>query len=516
MDELLRQLIGYVRGMWAYRWWALVASWVVGIGAVVMIFMMPDKYQASARIYVDTQSVLAPLMRGLAIPTDVNQQVGMLSRTLISRPNVEKLIRMADLDLAVKTTAQREALVSDVSARLSIGAARGDNLYTLAFRDDKPERAKRVVQSFVSMFVESGLGDKRKDTDSARRFIEEQIKSYAQKLDEAETRLKEFKLRNIDRMGEAGKDSLTQLAEANARLTQVRLDLREAEESRDAIKREMDAAATMPDDVAGASLPGEPHELDGRIEILNRQLDEMLRSYTDNHPDVKSTRRLLAQLQKQREDDLKARRASASGVPSSANANPMYQQLKMAMTEAEATVASLRTRVAEYEARVAQARQLVKLGPQIEQEYAQLNRDYDTNKRNYDELVSRRESANISVDLDSTGGMAEFRLIDPPNVPTKPSSPNRSVLIPAAGAGSLALGVALAFLLSQLRPAFHDSRTLREVSGLPILGSVSLVADPSAERRERRRLAYFGGTLAAYGGVFVGLTLMAMLFGRPF
>ena len=70
---------------------------------------MPDLYEASARIYVDTQSVLKPLMQGLAVQPNVDQQVMILSRTLISRPNVEKLVRMADLDLDAKTKADQDA-----------------------------------------------------------------------------------------------------------------------------------------------------------------------------------------------------------------------------------------------------------------------------------------------------------------------------------------------------------------------------------------------------------------------
>jgi uncharacterized protein involved in exopolysaccharide biosynthesis len=82
---------------------------------------------------------------------------------------------------------------------LQIREAGRDNLYTLAYTDTDAQRAKRVVQSMVSIFVESGLGDKRKDSDTARRFIEEQIKAYEQKLEDAENRLKEYKLRNIAR-----------------------------------------------------------------------------------------------------------------------------------------------------------------------------------------------------------------------------------------------------------------------------------------------------------------------------
>ncbi len=517
MDELVRQIIGYARSSWSYRWWGMVVAWVVGVGGAVGVYFIPDKYEASARIYVDTQSVLSPLMAGLAVPSDVNQQVMMLSRTLINRPNVEKLIRMADLDLKVTDKQQQELLVDSISGRLKITSAGRDNLYTLSYQDERPERAKRVVQSFVSIFIESGLGDKRKDTDVAKRFIEDQIKNYAQKLDEAEARLKDFKIKNIELMGDSGKDSLSQLGDVKAKLAQAKLDLREAENSRDAIKQQLsgEQVASNAETQAG-DLPVAVPELDTRIETLKKQLDDLLRGYTESHPDVKGTRAVLASLEKQRNDEIAARRAKMANSPvSTAGVSAMSQQLKMALTEAEATVASLRTRVAEYEARLTQAKGFMRLGPQIEQEYAQLNRDYEINKRNYDSLIARRESANISVEMDSTTGMAEFRLIDPPNVPTKPSTPNRPMLMPGVGVFALLGGVLMAFALSQLRPAFFDGRQLREVSGLPVLGSVSLVPSPAWLRKESRGQIHFVVGLVAYAVFFVALTFVVVFLGRP-
>src|SRR5262249_18770190 len=194
MDDLIRQGIAILRGMWQRRWIGLAAAWVVGIAGVVAIMRMPDVYEASARIYVDTQSVLKPLMQGLAVQPNVDQQGMILSRTLISRPNIEKLVRMADLDLAVKLKSEPDASVDGLMRALRIESLGRDNLYTLLYRDSQPERARRVVQSLTSIFVESNLGEKRKDTDAAKKFLDEQIKVYEKKLEEAENRLKEFKI----------------------------------------------------------------------------------------------------------------------------------------------------------------------------------------------------------------------------------------------------------------------------------------------------------------------------------
>src|ERR671912_3016252 len=111
MDLVIRQALSTLRAMWQWRWIGVLVAWAVGIVAAVVVMRMPDQYEASARIYVDTQSVLKPLMAGLAVQPNVDQQIMILSRTLISRPNVEKLVRMADLDHTVNTPEERQRLV---------------------------------------------------------------------------------------------------------------------------------------------------------------------------------------------------------------------------------------------------------------------------------------------------------------------------------------------------------------------------------------------------------------------
>jgi protein tyrosine kinase modulator len=488
----------------------LVAAWIVGVIAGTVVFMMPDRYESSARIYVDTQSILKPLMSGLAIQPNIDQQVAILSRTLISRPTVERLIQMADLDITAKTKEQRETLIAKLTSTLKIQSAGRDNLYTLSYQDENPERAKRVVQSLMSIFVESGLGDKRKDTDAARRFIEEQIKTYEAKLEESENRLKEFKLKNMDLMGESG-GFVGKIGTVSEQIKQARLDLREAMNSRDALKRQLMGEDSTGQVEAPSSSSISVPELDARIDAQRKNMDGLLLRYTESHPDVVGVRRLISELETQKVKEIEERRKSGVTEFSPGSVNPMFQQMKMALAESEANVASLQARVEEYESRQQQLKNSARLIPELETELAQLNRDYETYRRNYDSLVGRRESASMSADLESTSGVAEFRLIDPPSLPTKPAAPNRVALMLGAAIAAVAAGFGVAFLSSQVRPTVLDGRVLREVSGLPVLGSVSFLPNPERQRRERRiGLAFYGG-LGAYVGVMGMATVLVAL-----
>ncbi|WP_341676080.1 XrtA system polysaccharide chain length determinant [Niveibacterium sp. SC-1] len=511
MEQLLSDLLAHLRGMWRYRWLGVAVGWLAGVVLAVAIFLLPDQYLASARVFVDTQSVLKPLMQGLAVPTNVEQQVTILSRTLISRPNVEKLIRMADLDLAVKSREERERLVEDVTKRVQIGSGGRDDLFVLSYKDTNPERAKRVVQALVSIFVESGLGDKRKDSDDARRFIEDQIRVYERKLSEAENRLKEFKLKNIALFGDSGKDSIGQINDLTSKLNQAQLEMHEVENSRDALRRQLagEDPVFLPDngnDASSVSIP----DLDGRIDVMKKQLDVLLQRFTEQHPDVIGTRHVIEQLEAQKKQEVEARKKTGT-APSAVNGNPVYQQMKLALSESEANLASLRTRVAEYESRLNAIKASSRMLPEREAEYAQLNRDYDVNKRNYESLVSRREAANMSVEMESSTGVAEFRLIDPPAVPSKPAAPNRALLMPLAGLVALMIGALASFVAWQVRPVFFEAKSLRESTGLPVLGVVSRTANTALLRRKRIGKVFFAGAVSGLVGMFALMTVAVML-----
>ena len=522
MDELIGQLATFARGAWKRRWFGLLAAWIVGIVGAAIVLRVPDKYEASARIYVDTQSILKPLMSGLAIQPNVDQQVSMLSRTLISRPNVEKLIRMADLDLGTQSKGTQEALVDRMMSTLEIKSTSRDNLYTLAFRDPNPDKAKKVVQSLVSIFVESSLGDSRKDTDAAKKFINEQIKSYEAKLEAAEGRLKEFKLRNLDLQTSTGPDVAGRVGELAGQYEQAKLELLEAERARDAAKTQLAAEKSQANNVTTRSLLQESTqtiatpEIDSRIDAQKRNLDGLLQRFTEQHPDVIGARRLIKELEEQKRKEVVELRKTAMAAPlPSSSSSLASQELARMLATSEVQVASLQARVAEYAARYSRARGLIKTAPQTEAEFAQLNRDYAINKKNYEDLVARRESASLSGDLESSAGVADFRLIDPPRVSPQPVAPNRLLLLLGALIAAIAVGVMVSLGISQLRPVFHDGRALTSASGLPLLGIVTLVVSDAAKRKERTDLIKFAAASGSLVGCFViGIAFLSIMSGR--
>lgn len=483
----------------------MAVAWLVMIGGWIGVQTLPDNYQASARVYVDTQSILKPLLSGMTIIPDVEQQVSIMSRTLLSRPNIERVMRMVDLDIKTNSVKDKDKLASDLMKDIKIGGTSSFDIYSISYNNADPKLAKNVVQSLLTIFIEGSLGDKKQDSSNAIRFIDDQIKQYEEKLVAAENAMKDFKLKNSAVLSGKDGDYSGKLAESAEMLNQARLALVEAEQARNSIKREIAGEEPI---LGSETKQAEPQavdnpELDSRIQALNKNLDALRMQFTEQHPDVVAAKRLIAQLEARKQEEAK-KRAPGTTTTIGKNYSPVLQQLKVALSDAEARVAAMKARVDEYSARYARLKAMSSAVPELEAQMSQLNRDYQVNKANYEKLLASRESAKLSNNISANTDMMAFRIIDPPTVPARPSGPNRPQLFSMVLLFALLAGVGVALLISQIRPTFVSHAQLREVTGLPVLGSVSMNWTKQEKTRRKRGLFAYGasmaGLLLAFGG----------------
>jgi polysaccharide chain length determinant protein (PEP-CTERM system associated) len=511
MQQLLAQIYGYLLGVWRFRWLVLFVAWGIALAGWGFIAQMPDKYRASARIHVDTNSVLRPLLQGLAIQPNTDQRVALMSKTMLSRPNLEKLMRMADLDIKVTTDAQKEELINLLAKTIELAGDRNNpSLYSVSYVHGDPAVAKRVVQSMITVFVEGALGGSRQDSSGAQSFLDQQIADYEKRLTEAEGRLAEFKQRYAGILpGESG-GYFARLATAREELNNAKLQLREMENRRADLQRQLqnpDDPMFMADWGSDLSSP-----LDARIQALTAKLDDLLTKYTEMHPEVVQIRKMIAELEAEKQQALENAMAEGPAESPGMADNPVYQQMRSLLSEADASVAEFRVRVAEHENRVKELEAKVNSIPVIEAELQQLNRDYEVIRGQHATLLERRESARISEDVEQSAGDVVFRVIDPPFVPNAPDEPNKlllnsGVLVIAIG-GALAMGL----LMSLLQPVVVDRRSLGELVGLPVLGVVTQIRSAAQQRRafiNRLMLAVASlALLVVFGGINVAQQML--------
>ncbi len=481
------------------RWLGVAVAWAVALLGVAAVVVMRDRYEASARVFVDTQTVLKPLMTGLAFQPDIDQQVSMLAKTLISRPNVERLILSPRIGLQGLSDRDREKVIDRYTKEIKVVASGNANLFAITYRDINPQRAQHVVEELVSLFVTSGIVDKQRDSEQARQFLDDQIKVYEAKLTESENRVKDFKLRNFGLTGTADKDFFARMSNTTEELNRLRVELQAAEQSRDALRKELaNEDPTIPIEAMGPGMGVQPTETETRLDAQRRVLDDLMRRYTDEHPDVVAVKRNIAQLEQQRKAEADAKLRANGGKLRPAPTSPVFQRIRVALAEAEAKVASLRGQVTAQQAQLAESRSMATRMPQVEAELAQLNRDYEVVRKNYEQLVTRRESASLGEKIDQTTKVAEFRVVEPPRVSPKPAQPSRMVVAFLSMVAALAAGAGSTFLLSELLGTVNDTRQLKEISGRPVLGSVSLVIGPAMREVVDRGNRLFMINVAAF------------------
>ncbi len=519
MSQVVDQVIDELRGAWRFRWLAMAAAWVVCLGGWLFVFAMPDMYEATAKVYVDTRSVLGPLLDKLTVRTDVDSQLTLVRQAMLGRPQLERVARETDLDLRAETPEQRATLIDKLRSRITIQGGANSNsresggLYVISYQDPNREKSIEVVDKLLNSFVEETLGGNREGSETAQRFLAKQIEEYEQRLSTAEARLAEFKKKNVGLMpGDQTGDYFSRLQNEIDAAKKAESALGVALSRRDELQRQLRGEAPFlasgVSGSAGTKGTGGGNDTSTRIQETQARLDELLLRFTDRHPDVVATRETLEQLKQRREAEIEALRRGDPAAVATAGAasNPVYQSIQLALNQVEVEIAALRGEMSEHSRKIGQLRSMVDTVPQVEAEFARLNRDYEVTRQGYTELVDRLQKARLSERADETG-VVKFEVVDPPAAGFAPVAPNRVRLLAIVLVAGLAIGGGLAYLLHQLRPVFNNTRALADITGLPVLGAVSMTFVDRKRMESRLRKLAFGGAGAALMVMFLVMVL---------
>jgi polysaccharide chain length determinant protein (PEP-CTERM system associated) len=507
MNDLLATLKSEIRSAWRFRWYAIIAAWLAALIGWGVVFVMPDKYESVAKVYVDTDSVLRPLLEGLAVQTDLEQRLQLMTRTLLNTENLEKVLRETDLDLQATTVEEREALIEKLRKTVTVESqTRNQNFYTISYTYKDPYIAKKVVSTLLDIFVDAALGDTRVESDTAQKFLKQQIKEYEARLTEAESRLTQFKRENVDTMpGQQGGGVFNQLQTAQTELQNIDLQLKEAQIRRDELQRQYQRTAKEEDDRRRQGQVTAETPTGKRILAMETRLDELLLRYTDEHPDVKELRATIQELKSQES------RGAVSESPASATVSTALEELKLAFRQSEVDLTAIRMREREYQKRVDNLKEKLDVLPKVEAELTRLNRDYEVHRANYQELVQRLESAKMSEQADQAGDSVKFRIVEPPKVPLLPVGPNRLLFSIAVLFASLMAGGGLAYLIAHINPVYYDMQVLRSQTGFPVLGQISRVWTNELAVKRKVEVTGFGAAVALLLVVFVMIMLTYQL-----
>ncbi len=500
MQDIFEEIIDYLKGIWLKRRYIIIATWLICPIGWYFVASMPNIYKSEARVYVDTQSLLRPLLKGLTVETNPNTQIRLMIKTLLSRPNLERIARMTDLDVLANNSEEYEKTIENLKENIKISGVGQENIYTLSIEDKDPEMAKSIVRSALTVFIENTLGETRSDSDSAQRFLNTQIKEYENRLANAEARLTSFKQKYSGILPEQSGGYYVKLNGNKDTLKAIELDLLENKTRLQSAKKQL--AQSIVADSSDNKIKSDNSiqtTYDDRITELEVQLDTLKLRYTDRHPDIIEISRNLAHLNKLRSAEIEkylAQKSENTGSLKRLSANPVIQEVQIQVNQLENLIASLNVRADDYRQRIIELENRVHTLPEIEAELIALNRGYAITKEKYEELLSRKETAQLAQQADETTDKIQFRVIDPPRKATKPSGPKRFILFGLVTVIGFGVGIGLSLLMSQLNPLATSTAQLSKITGVPIFGVVSANENLGLQKwHQRKTLLFIGSNL---------------------
>lgn len=503
MQQELSEVYFYLKGTLKYKRVAIIFALVVCVGVWGFVFVMPDKFESRAKVHIDSATMIRPLMRGLVIEPDISALIRIIQQLMFTRPNLEKIIELSQLKPVKSGNSISNEFIEQLKRDITINGGARD-IFDIGYSSTNPEVAKSVVQAVLTVFSEQTQGKAMSDASDAQRFIEQQIRDYEIRLQDAEKAKEEFKRANLDLLnGET--DQFQQLNGLKSQLADATVSLEQALARKNVLGEQVNAVQESDEDWGVTNLSQEVSQEDARISALQDKKTELLIKFTESHPNVIEIDRLIAELKRQKEASKKPVSDETDAIGPQKMSNPYVQTLKVSFDNAEAEVASIKALVDSIKSRIAKVEEGLNERLTIETEMKNLNRDYDTISTQYSQLLQRREQARITERVDDQTSRLKFKIADPPSKPTKPSYPNRFLFYSFGLVAGLVAGFGLAFLIYFIRPVFMSSRQVRLVTGLPSLGSVSLTVETIEKNNNRDWVLIFTSMvlLSGYAGVML-------------
>jgi polysaccharide chain length determinant protein (PEP-CTERM system associated) len=496
-----------------HRWAGLAAAVLFCAVGWAAVKMSAEEYQVEAKVFLDSKAALRPLLGGGDGQEGASpeQMAVLVKRTLLNRESVLEVINSTDIKEAADSPEALEKLIQGVTSKIKVkrvmvgveDEVNNDSapldIYTVSYRTDDAQRAKDVVEVVLKLFKQRLAELARGGAREAGAFLDAEIASYSQQLTQAEDKLKQFKLDHPDVLLDKDGQGYSQRLETLQReLENARLALREADYRASALRSQISVIGSQRSIVSTGGAAG-PTALDGRIEAAQVKLQELQTSFTDKHPDVIAAKAALESLLQQKREGRD--QVPGGGVvygPASDTSGP-----RLMLAEAEARAAAMRDQIVILERQLAEMKPMAGKLPKVEAELAQLNRDYDVLKQTYEKLVQRREL--IKLTEGAQAGDSMFKIIEPPRVPTVPVSLPRTLMSSIVLGLALPLGFGIAWLRAQGRPTFYTRSQLASLSGVPVLGAISMNWSSGQVAKRRFGMAVFAVALVGLLGAYLAV-----------
>jgi len=450
----------------------------------VVSYLLPNKYEAKSTVFIE-KSVIADLVKGLAVTPSVEDKIKALTYAMNSRTLILKVLDELDLNLKKNGGADLEKLIKALQDSTQIKIRDKEGLFIISFQDKNPKLARDYVNTLVRRYIEENTSSKREDSYGATKFISEQASSLKEKLQKSEEAVNAFKQADGS------------IATMDPAL--LLKDINDSQQRLDELKIKEAQLETL---LAGM---GKGVTVQSNLPALQKRLQELQLKYTDNYPEIIQIK-----------DDIRGLEAQAGTGPGKSASQGHSPEYEKSASELRA----IRQAAANLGANIARNRALVQRIPAARTKLEDLEREKNTQKGFYEQMMSRQGQSEVSKQMEVQDKSTVFRIVDPAVLPIKPISPNRVKLILLGILAGIGGGLGLVLLKDRLDSSIKNVDMAKQL-GFPVLAVIPRVEDPLAvarQSRQDRRLYLFSGLyftliLAVLVSEIMGVTMLSRLIG---
>lgn len=543
---------------------ALIILAVACLGAL----LWPSTYQSSATILIEEQQIPRDLVAS-TITSFAAQQIEVIKARIMTSKNIIDLVERYNLYTQdeLKTTA-RSALVSEFIDKVGLDVLSAGVLdprtgkpteatiaFTLSYKHASPEKAQKVTGELVNLYLNENLKDRTAKTSSTSNFLQEESAALAEELEKLEVKLAEFKLKNEGSLPELYQYNLQVMERTEREALDIALRLKELEKRQLELESQLVqlspyAPTVMPDgqpvlsdydrlkslkseyrqkvavysldhpDVIrikreigvlesdlGVSLAPEEYMEQYRTE--QNKLSELEQKYTVDHPKYIAQQRVVDQMQIEgAPEEGFFGRISAAESPD----NPAYILLETQLKAGEVEIQILKENKMELDKKLKKYEEHILKAPMVEKTYFAMQRDHANATAKYQEINAKARAAEIGQNLEQSRKGERFTLIDPPQLPEEPVSPNRVAIIFLGFIFAIGVGIGTVIIAESLAPVIRGKAAVARIMGVqPLVVVPYMPMDEKTQTASNRKYVISGAVIS----VILVVLACVHFFGTP-
>lgn len=489
MEVQSHQLQKYLKLLIARRYLFLTSSLIIMSIVVFVSFLLPKKYEASSTVFIE-RNVIKDLVKGIAITPSMEDRIRVLRYAMLSRDLILKVLKDLDVDTKLKKNQDVNALVTEFQQKTAV-TVRGNDLFIVTLRDKNPKLAMSFVNTLVRKYVEENVAAKREEAYGAGGFLDEQVKTFKERMDRADEAVIKYRQSKGIYLSSDENQLIADIKQYNTELEKIRIRRNELVATRNSVKRQLSGEEPFTVSVLNRNKSGSSNN---QITVREARINQLLVSYTENYPEIVKLRAEIDALKKQSAGSSKEGEITESEMSS---INPIHQDLKQKLFQAEAEVASLDARQREIMGAVGAKERELRNMPEGKKILANLENERNASKAIYEQLIARQGQTEVSKQMEVQDKSTNFRIVDAAVLPIKPVSPNRKMIILLGVAAGIAGAIGILLLLDTFNTSLKEESDLKKL-GIEVLAVIPRIFDEAEATRIRKkdRLVYLAS--AAY------------------